>query len=219
MYILGELDPLSYFSGALLLLSVLVILIGLILIGSTLEIHANSGERKPEPGVVVGVIVGVFLLFTGGTMTFLDGPKNKAFYQENGHQFLVDAGIQVVETEKYQESEKLSSNLKIVQRQFKYKGQKVKKIHIDHWVENSPKDKPDIKVELDNNSTFVVKDGEELLEKGDAQVEDLYFLIELKPEEIYALSKEKNEWIINSKNVRLIRSEKELESTLNKLNE
>lgn len=217
MYILGELDPLSYFSGILLLLSVLVVLIGLILIGSTLEIHTNSGERKPGPGVVVGVIVGVFLLFTGGAMAFLDGPKSKQFYQENGHQFLEDAGIQVVETEKYQESEKLSSNLKIVQRQFKYEGQKVKKIHIDHWVENS--DKPDIKVELDNNSTFVVRGGEELLEKGDSQVEDLYFLIELKPEEIYDISKEKNEWIINSKNVRLIRSEKELESMLNKLND
>lgn len=216
MGVLGDLNAGEYASGVGLFLPILIFIIGFALFALSVGIIREEGSK----GIIHILIIGIILMLIAITFFCVSSSTKKSFYEENGKRFLEDVGIQIVEEEKYKETDKLSSDLDMVEKRFKYKGEKIKKLHIGKWLNNGS-ETPDLQIKLENGSTILIEYGETLLERGDSKEQDLYFLLELEVDEIPSLSKKGNQWVINSsllEQVTIIRGEEELEKTIHHVN-
>lgn len=213
----GEYNILEYVSGVPLILVGVFALMGILVLFEAIDSYSDNTKKRTIR--VMGV--GALFIVTAIIICLTDGTLKKSFYAENEDQFLEDIGVRFVENEKYQKSEQVISNVKLVETNPIYEGQKIQKIYIDHWLKGGDKKTPEIKIELENGSTFLIKDGEKLLSKGDTQEEDLYFIFKLDSDRIHFFGRENNEWIIDDafhKNIELIRGKKQLEETINRMN-
>ena len=210
---LGEVNLVHYIGGTPLIIATILIGLGAILI---------FGSILPETkrGWISTVLFGGVLMLVGVITGAVDGSITKTFYQENGEQFLKDAGIQFVKEEKYQESDHITTDLEIIDEHPRYEGQKIRNIHISHLIKDSDKKVPEIKIELENGAVFLIEDGEKLLKSGDTKEQELYFLLNLKDDLYQDFAKEGNQWVlsIDKSDVQLIRGEEEMERTIKSLN-
>ena len=219
MKVFGEANIIHYTSDLFVIAAGILVVAGIFLAIIVMESEFLDSKKRIRLNIICGVLV-----IVGITIASIDGTIKREFYIENGEQFLKDLGVEVVEREKYPKTDQLTSKVKVKERRMVYNPQKVKSIIIDHVKKSGDKKLPEIEIQLENGSTFVIEDGEKLLKTEDAFEENLYFTIRFKEEDVsvYTFSKSDDKWqvYLHSENdIQIIRGKEELEEITKKLNE
>lgn len=219
MKVFGEANIIHYTSDLFVIAAGILVVAGIFLAIIVMESEFLDSKKRIRLNIICGVLV-----IVGITIASIDGTIKREFYIENGEQFLKDLGVEVVEREKYPTTDQLTSKVKVKERRMVYNPQKVKSIIIDHVKKSGDKKLPEIEIQLENGSTFVIEDGEKLLKTEDAFEENLYFTIRFKEEDVsvYTFSKSDDKWqvYLHSENdIQIIRGKEELEEITKKLNE
>lgn len=219
MKVFGEANIIHYTSDLFVIAAGILVVAGIFLAIIVMESEFLDSKKRIRLNIICGVLV-----IVGITIASIDGSIKREFYIENGEQFLKDLGVEVVEREKYPTTDQLTSKVKVKERRMVYNPQKVKSIIIDHVKKSGDKKLPEIEIQLENGSTFVIEDGEKLLKTEDAFEENLYFTIRFKEEDVsvYTFSKSDDKWqvYLHSENdIQIIRGKEELEEITKKLNE
>lgn len=217
--VFGEANIIHYTSDLFVIAAGILVVAGIFLAIIVMESEFLDSKKRIRLNIICGVLV-----IVGITIASIDGSIKREFYIENGEQFLKDLGVEVVEREKYPKTDQLTSKVKVKERRMVYNPQKVKSIIIDHVKKSGDKKLPEIEIQLENGSTFVIEDGEKLLKTEDAFEENLYFTIRFKEEDVsvYTFSKSDDKWqvYLHSENdIQIIRGKEELEEITKKLNE
>lgn len=168
MYLLGKEKILLYaFKSPVLLLFAVVITI-VMLASIVIAI-----EQRSKLSMLV--LCGLVLVCLVSYMQIQDIRND---YKEYGEEFLNAVGVNLVYKEKYKDTEIFTSEIHNEEVFFEPEAKKIVKMSVGHYSKGGKgKEYGELRIELDNKSTVILLDGEQLLQKGDFEEEDIYLTI------------------------------------------